>query len=85
MQTMLHQNDAADRIISQLSDREYDLVWGIALGLTAEEMCAKFKITYGTLRRHKFRIKKKMQNLPIYGWPLLLVRARGTECPKHLI
>ena len=86
MMTLIYDNPVsvidkvtAETLINKLHNAEYRIVVATTLGWSTKKMCEHFNIVYGTLRKQKQLIKAKLNNLPPWGWPLLLIQARGTD------
>ncbi len=78
MITTLRFNPAqAEVMLSSLTPKELELVRHIALGHTANQTCKAMDINTGTYRSHKYRIKRKMRGLPMWGWPAILFTVEG--------
>ncbi len=72
---MVVQYETAKTLISLLTPKELELVRHIAHGHTARQTCRAMSINTGTYRSHKYRIKRKMNDLPMWGWPGVLFKS----------
>jgi len=67
----------AELMIGSLTKKELEIVQHIARGCTASQTCASMDINVGTYRSHKYRIKRKMLGMPMWGWPAVLFAVEG--------
>lgn len=69
----------AEIMVADLTVREKELVQHLANGRTAQEICTVMHIGYGTYKAHKNNIKRKLNNLPAWGWPAIWFLAEGLD------